>query len=147
MILNEILTASEAEEQFNLKPGTVRAACTRGLLPNDYRKSGNTWLVTKNAMMKKYGLNSTTSSSSLITYDYKSLSDADYHKLENVIRNFKINAINTDNAFLDIESVKIDIICHKIEVIIKHKPNFSTLNVRRMFKAGANKALGQDFIE
>jgi len=52
-----IMSASEAEEKWGLKPGTVRASCTRGKLKDHkgVRKSGNTWLVTVSAMNEVYG--------------------------------------------------------------------------------------------
>lgn len=54
------MTASEAEEQWGLKDGTVRASCTRGKLKEyiklgEVRQSGRVWLVTKKAMTAVYG--------------------------------------------------------------------------------------------
>ena len=58
--LTEVYTASEAEEKWGLKPGTVRASCTRGKLKEyiekgQVKKSGNTWLITRKAMETVYG--------------------------------------------------------------------------------------------
>lgn len=55
-----IISASEAEQKWGLKKGTVRSSCTRGKLmkyieTGEVRKSGNTWLVTENVMSKEYG--------------------------------------------------------------------------------------------
>jgi hypothetical protein len=50
------MSSSEAEERWGLRPGTVRASCTRGKLKDHtgVRKSGNTWLVTEQAMKDMY---------------------------------------------------------------------------------------------
>jgi hypothetical protein len=55
--LFEVMSSSEAEERWSLKPGTVRAACTRGKLhgKKGVKKIGNTWLVTADVMEKYYG--------------------------------------------------------------------------------------------
>lgn len=55
--MDSVMSATEAEEKWNLKPGTVRASCTRGNLKDHkgVRKSGNTWLVTVSAMEDAYG--------------------------------------------------------------------------------------------
>lgn len=58
--LQQIMTATEAEERWGLQPGTVRASCLRGPLSRYIekglvRKSGGTWLVTVQAMEKVYG--------------------------------------------------------------------------------------------
>src|SRR5690606_10982441 len=58
--LQQIMTATEAEERWGLQPGTVRASCLRGPLSRYIekglvRKSGGTWLVTVQVMEKVYG--------------------------------------------------------------------------------------------
>ena len=52
-ILDEVLTAPEAEQLWGLSVGTVRAACGRGIIT--CRKSGGTWLVTRQTMEAHYG--------------------------------------------------------------------------------------------
>ena len=52
-ILYEVLTAPEAEQLWGLSVGTVRAACGRGIIA--CRKSGGTWLVTRQTMEAHYG--------------------------------------------------------------------------------------------
>lgn len=60
MDLNDVLTAKEAEQLWDLKDGTIRSSCTRGRL-NEFikygqvRKSGSTWLIKKEAMEQVYG--------------------------------------------------------------------------------------------
>lgn len=51
------MTATEAEERWSLKPGTVRSSCQRGPLKDHtgVRKSGGTWLVTEQTMEEVYG--------------------------------------------------------------------------------------------
>lgn len=49
----EVLTASEAEILWDLKPGTVRRACRENRI--EARLSSGTWLTTKIAMTNKYG--------------------------------------------------------------------------------------------
>ncbi len=56
----EILTSTEAEQLWKLKPGTVRRACREGRLKA--RKSAGTWLTTKGEMVKQYGKIPATSS-------------------------------------------------------------------------------------
>jgi len=51
--LDEVLTATEAEQLWGLSVGTVRAACGRGVIV--CRKSGGTWLVTRQTMEAHYG--------------------------------------------------------------------------------------------
>lgn len=58
--LEEIYTSSEAEQKWGLSKGTIRSACTRGILKNyigkgEVKKSGNTWLVTKKVMEEVFG--------------------------------------------------------------------------------------------
>ena len=52
-ILDQVLTASEAEQLWGLSIGTVRAACGRGIIA--CRKSAGTWMVTRQAMEDHYG--------------------------------------------------------------------------------------------
>lgn len=47
------MTAPEAEQLWGLQPGTVRAACGRGIIT--CRKSAGTWLVTRQEMEAHYG--------------------------------------------------------------------------------------------
>ena len=54
------MTASEADEKWGLKKGTVRSSCVRGPLKKYIakglvRKSGSTWLVNVQAMKEVYG--------------------------------------------------------------------------------------------
>jgi hypothetical protein len=51
--LYEVFTAPEAEQLWGLSAGTVRAACGRGIIA--CRKSGGTWLVTRQTMEAHYG--------------------------------------------------------------------------------------------
>ncbi|WP_412675360.1 helix-turn-helix domain-containing protein [Bacillus mycoides] len=58
--LSNVFTASEAEQKWGLEKGTVRSSCVRGKLKNYVelglvKKSGNTWLLTKEVMTKFYG--------------------------------------------------------------------------------------------
>lgn len=59
--LQHIYTSSEAETKYNLKPGTIRASCSRGKLKkhigNGVKKSGDTWIVTDDVMSLEYGKN------------------------------------------------------------------------------------------
>ena len=52
-ILDKVLTAPEAERLWGLSVGTVRAACSRGIIA--CRKSVGTWLVTRQTMEAHYG--------------------------------------------------------------------------------------------
>lgn len=51
------MTAAEAEERWELRPGTIRSSCQRGLLKEHegVRKSGGTWLISYQAMTEVYG--------------------------------------------------------------------------------------------
>ena len=51
--LEKVLTATEAEERWQLTAGTVRAACQRGIIK--CRKSAGTWLTTIAEMERYYG--------------------------------------------------------------------------------------------
>jgi len=52
-ILEETITAAEAENLWGLRPGTVRRACGEQRIKA--RKSGKVWLTTKNQMKRVYG--------------------------------------------------------------------------------------------
>lgn len=52
-ILIAVLTASEAEQLWNLKTGTIRKACREKRI--EARLSAGTWLTTKSEMIKVYG--------------------------------------------------------------------------------------------
>lgn len=55
-MINEILTFTEASNLWKLGDGTLRHAAARGNFMNDeIRKSGSTWLVTRDAMIRLYG--------------------------------------------------------------------------------------------
>lgn len=61
-IIDKVLTFAEAEEKYGLSKGTLRKylyqtekekqRIKEGI---DYRKSGKTWLITKEAMERVYG--------------------------------------------------------------------------------------------
>lgn len=61
MTIDDVLTASEAAELYNLNDATLRKACAgqKGLPPiftsEECRKSGRTWLILKSAMERIYG--------------------------------------------------------------------------------------------
>lgn len=51
--LSEVMTVKEAEDNWGLKPGTVRRACRENRIVS--RKSAGTWLTTASEMNKVYG--------------------------------------------------------------------------------------------
>ena len=51
--LDQIITAAEAESEFCLKPGTVRAYLVRH--PELARKAGNTWLMLRSDAQRIWG--------------------------------------------------------------------------------------------
>jgi hypothetical protein len=54
--LESVLTAAEAEREWNLKPSTVRAACLHERFrKEEARRSGRDWLVTVAGMERLYG--------------------------------------------------------------------------------------------
>lgn len=55
--LYNILTFKEAAKMWGLSDSTLRKLVVTNKLTEgiDYRKSGGTWLITKNAMRKIYG--------------------------------------------------------------------------------------------
>ena len=60
-VLNEVLTASEAAQLWNLAPITVRQACTgyakaaARFTATEARKSGKTWLISVEGMKRVFG--------------------------------------------------------------------------------------------
>lgn len=55
-ILENVLTAAEAEREWNLKSSTVRAACLhKRFNRKETRRSGRDWLVTVAGMERLYG--------------------------------------------------------------------------------------------
>lgn len=60
-VLNEVLTAAEAAQLWNLAPITVRQACTgyakapAKFTSEEARKSGKTWLVSVAGMTRVFG--------------------------------------------------------------------------------------------
>ena len=57
MSLYDVMSSSEAEERWGLPTGAVRQSIHRGKLKghSGVRKSGNTWLITIDAMKEIYG--------------------------------------------------------------------------------------------
>lgn len=59
-VLDQVLSFTEAEEKYNLRKGLLRRYVNypiekKKLIKGvDYRKSGNTWLITKEAMEREY---------------------------------------------------------------------------------------------
>lgn len=54
--LEKVLTAAEAEREWNLRPPTVRSSCLhKRFRPNEARRSGRDWLVTVAGMERLYG--------------------------------------------------------------------------------------------
>lgn len=54
--LDSVLASAEAEAEWGLAAGTVRAACGRGVIrPEECRKAGRDWLVTRAGMKRQYG--------------------------------------------------------------------------------------------
>ncbi|KJR97978.1 MAG: hypothetical protein VR68_11790 [Peptococcaceae bacterium BRH_c4a] len=55
-ILKRVLTAAEAEREWNLKPPTVRSSCLhKRFRKEEARRSGRDWLVTVAGMERLYG--------------------------------------------------------------------------------------------
>ncbi len=60
-ILNEVLTTPEASKRWNVPQVTIKKACAgqKGypprFTPDECRKSGGTWLVTRQGMERLYG--------------------------------------------------------------------------------------------
>lgn len=60
--IDSVLTFAEAEEKYGLAAGTLRKYVSYKLKESrfkegiDYRKSRNTWLITKKAMDRVYGI-------------------------------------------------------------------------------------------
>lgn len=57
MTINDVMTFKEASENWNKKDNTLRMMVRTNKLSEgvDYRKSGNTWIITREAMEKLYG--------------------------------------------------------------------------------------------
>lgn len=62
MNLNDVMTTGEAAELWGKNPTTIKHLCTGiagktppKLFPNECRKSGKAWLITKEAMIRIYG--------------------------------------------------------------------------------------------
>ena len=63
-IIDDVLTFAEAEELYGLSKGVLRKYVSYELKKGsrfkegiDYRKSGKTWLITREAMEREYGKN------------------------------------------------------------------------------------------
>lgn len=60
-VLDEVLTTKEASERWNISRDTIKTACLgqKGYPPrftsDECRKSGGTWLVTRQGMERLYG--------------------------------------------------------------------------------------------
>ena len=60
-VLDKVMTATEAAQLWNLAPITVRQACTGYVKApakfnsTEARKSGKTWLITVDGMMRVFG--------------------------------------------------------------------------------------------
>ena len=56
-LIKEVLTFAEASKKWGLADSTLRKLVTTDKLEEgiDYRKSGSTWLITKEAMIRIYG--------------------------------------------------------------------------------------------
>lgn len=64
MSINDVLTFAEAEALYGLSKGTLRKYISYELKKGsrfkdgvDYRKSGKTWLITREAMEREYSKN------------------------------------------------------------------------------------------
>lgn len=57
MNITDIMTFKEAAEKWGIKDNTLRMMTRTNRLQEgiDYRKSANTWLITRDAMIKLYG--------------------------------------------------------------------------------------------
>ena len=55
--LNNVMTFSEAAKKWGITDSALRKVVNTNKLQErvDYRKSGNTWIITKSAMIKLYG--------------------------------------------------------------------------------------------
>lgn len=60
-ILDEVFTTKEASERWNIAQYSIKRACTgqKGYPPrfneDEFKKSGDTWLVTRQGMERLYG--------------------------------------------------------------------------------------------
>lgn len=56
LYIDKVLTFGEAAEIWNIDTSALRKSVERGrFLEGEVRKSGNTWLITKEAMVRLYG--------------------------------------------------------------------------------------------
>lgn len=61
MTLDDVMTAKEAAERWHKAPITIRQACSGykksppRFLPDEYRQSGSTWLITRAGMIRVFG--------------------------------------------------------------------------------------------
>jgi hypothetical protein len=56
MTINDIFTAPEAAQLWGLDASTVKKACQVGRFTTDEaRKSGGTWMITREGMNRAYG--------------------------------------------------------------------------------------------
>ncbi|MDU2418316.1 helix-turn-helix domain-containing protein [Negativicoccus succinicivorans] len=58
MLIDQVLTAKEAEERWKLSEGLIRQRARKfpkAFNPGEIRKSGGTWLITLDAMERLYG--------------------------------------------------------------------------------------------
>jgi hypothetical protein len=56
-LIDNVMTAAEAAKEWKLSLAAVRNACLYGKFkPYEARKSAGTWLITKTAMERVYGL-------------------------------------------------------------------------------------------
>lgn len=54
--LQEILTVTEAAAEWGMEEEALRRACQRGAFQeNEVRKSGQTWLLTREGMTRRFG--------------------------------------------------------------------------------------------
>lgn len=58
MLIDEVLTAKEAEDRWKLAPGQIRQWIFHApdkFAKGEIRKSGRVWLVTRDAMERRFG--------------------------------------------------------------------------------------------
>ena len=141
-MINDVYTTTEASKLWNLDESTVKKACQKGLFNNEgYRKSENTWLVTRYAMYERYGAINGEDPATLLKFNYTDLTANDFTLFNKFIDKMQSNAHSGKTSFKDIAFAKIDIIRKEISVEIQYQTGLSVLNVRRMFLAGINKVL------
>ncbi len=144
-MLNDVYTTTEASKLWNLEESTVKKACQKGLFKNnEYRKSENTWLVSKYAMYERYGSLPGTNPSVQLSFSYEQFDEKEFIAFDKFIGKMQLNAHANRTSFTSIKSASIDVINKSIIVEIEYRAGFSEANVRRMFKAGVNKVLGRN---